>query len=39
MSVALEAMLLKRIHRERGDVFLRADFADLDGYDQGADAP
>jgi Family of unknown function (DUF6088) len=30
----LEARLLKRIDRKRGDVFLRADFADLGGYDQ-----
>jgi hypothetical protein len=26
--------LLKRIDRKRGDVFLRADFDDLGGYDQ-----
>jgi hypothetical protein len=26
--------LLKRIDRKRGDVFLRADFGDLGGYDQ-----
>jgi len=26
--------VLKRIDRKRGDVFLRADFADLGGYDQ-----
>ena len=30
----LESQLLKRIDRKRGDVFLRADFADLGGYDQ-----
>ncbi len=30
----LEARLLKRIERKRGDVFLRADFDDLGGYDQ-----
>src|SRR6266446_2513672 len=30
----LEARLLKRIERTRGDVFLRADFSDLGGYDQ-----
>jgi hypothetical protein len=30
----LEARLLKRIARKRGDVFLRADFDDLGGYDQ-----
>ncbi len=30
----LEARLLKRIGRKRGDVFLRADFEDLGGYDQ-----
>ena len=30
----LEAKLLKRIARKRGDVFLRSDFADLGGYDQ-----
>ena len=30
----LEARLLKRLSRKRGDVFLRADFADLGGYDQ-----
>jgi hypothetical protein len=30
----LEARLLKRIDRKRGDVFLRADFGDLGGYDQ-----
>jgi hypothetical protein len=30
----LEARLLKRIDRKRGDVFLRDDFDDLGGYDQ-----
>jgi hypothetical protein len=30
----LETQLLKRIDRKRGDVFLRADFDDLGGYDQ-----
>jgi len=30
----LELRLLKRIDRKRGDVFLRADFNDLGGYDQ-----
>jgi hypothetical protein len=30
----LETRLLKRIYRKRGDVFLRADFGDLGGYDQ-----
>lgn len=30
----LAARLLKRIDRKRGDVFLRADFTDLGGYDQ-----
>src|ERR1700728_1187922 len=30
----LETRLLKRIDRKRGDVFLRADFGDLGGYDQ-----
>jgi hypothetical protein len=30
----LEARLLKRIARKRVDVFLRADFLDLGGYDQ-----
>jgi hypothetical protein len=30
----LETRLLKRISRKRGDVFLRADFSDLGGYDQ-----
>jgi hypothetical protein len=30
----LEAKVSSRISRKRGDVFLRADFADLGGYDQ-----
>jgi hypothetical protein len=30
----LEGRVLKRIARKRGDVFLRADFRDLGGYDQ-----
>lgn len=30
----LETRMLKRIDRKRGDVFLRADFKDLGGYDQ-----
>jgi hypothetical protein len=30
----LEDRLLSRIDRKRGDVFLRADFEDLGGYDQ-----
>lgn len=30
----LETKLLNRIDRKRGDVFLRADFNDLGGYDQ-----
>ncbi|MBV9825362.1 MAG: type IV toxin-antitoxin system AbiEi family antitoxin domain-containing protein [Alphaproteobacteria bacterium] len=30
----LETRLLKRIDRKQGDVFLRADFDDLGGYDQ-----
>lgn len=30
----LETKLMKRVARKRGDVFLRADFADLGGYDQ-----
>src|SRR5215471_12059840 len=30
----LEGRMLKRISRKRGDVFLRADFEDLGGYDQ-----
>jgi hypothetical protein len=34
MKETLETQLLKRIDRKRGDVFLRADFRDLGGYDQ-----
>lgn len=34
MRETLEARVRKRIDRKRGDVFLRADFADLGGYDQ-----
>jgi hypothetical protein len=34
MNETLEMKLLKRIDRKRGDVFLRADFADLGGYGQ-----
>jgi hypothetical protein len=30
----LETRVMKRIARKRGDVFLRADFKDLGGYDQ-----
>jgi hypothetical protein len=30
----LETRLLKRIDRKRGNVFLRADFSDIGGYDQ-----
>lgn len=30
----LQDRVLQRIARKRGDVFLRADFADLGGYDQ-----
>ncbi len=30
----LETRLMKRIGRKRGDVFLRADFSDMAGYDQ-----
>jgi hypothetical protein len=30
----LETRMLKRMERKRGDVFLRADFGDLGGYDQ-----
>jgi hypothetical protein len=30
----LETRILKRMERKRGDVFLRADFGDLGGYDQ-----
>lgn len=33
-SENLETRLMKRIERKRGDVFLRADFSDLGGYDQ-----
>lgn len=33
-SETLETRLQKRIDRKRGDVFLRADFDDLGGYDQ-----
>lgn len=31
---SLEARMMRRIGRKRGDVFLRADFEDLGGYDQ-----
>ncbi len=31
---SLETRVIKRIARKRGDVFLRADFRDLGGYDQ-----
>ncbi len=31
---SLETRVMKRIARKRGDVFLRADFRDLGGYDQ-----
>ncbi len=34
MRETLETRLLKRIARKRSDVFLRADFADLGGYNQ-----
>lgn len=34
MRETLEARVRKRIDRKLGDVFLRADFADLGGYDQ-----
>lgn len=34
MREILETQILKRIDRKRGDVFLRADFDDLGGYDQ-----
>ena len=34
MRTTLLMHLLKRISRKRGDIFLRADFADLGGYDQ-----
>jgi len=30
----LESRILKRMERKRGDMFLRADFGDLGGYDQ-----
>jgi hypothetical protein len=30
----LETRMLKRMERKRGEVFLRADFGDLGGYDQ-----
>lgn len=33
-SETLETRLMKRIDRKRGDVFLRADFSDMGGYDQ-----
>lgn len=31
---SLEARVMRRIDRKRGDVFLREDFKDLGGYDQ-----
>jgi hypothetical protein len=34
MKETLETLVSKRIDRKRGDVFLRADFSDLGGYDQ-----
>lgn len=34
MRITLLMQLLRRIDRKRGDVFLRADFEDLGGYDQ-----
>ena len=34
MRETIEDQLSKRIDRKRDDVFLRADFADLGGYDQ-----
>lgn len=34
MKETLGARIAKRIDRKRGDVFLRADFTDLGGYDQ-----
>jgi hypothetical protein len=37
-SVSLRERLEKRIVRKRGDMFLRADFDDLGGYDQGGRA-
>jgi len=33
MRETIENQLSKRIDRKRDDVFLRADFADLGGYD------
>jgi hypothetical protein len=36
MRETIENQLSKRIDRKHGDVFLRADFADLGGYDQSA---
>lgn len=30
----LESRILRRIEHKRGDAFVRADFEDLDGYDQ-----
>lgn len=34
MNETLEIRLSKRINRKRSNVFLRADFDDLGGYDQ-----
>lgn len=34
MRETLESQVIKRIERKRRDVFLRADFDDLGGYDQ-----
>jgi hypothetical protein len=34
MRDTLETRVRRRIDRKRGDVFLRADFTDLGGYDQ-----
>lgn len=34
MRETLESQVIKRIERKRSDVFLRADFDDLAGYDQ-----
>jgi hypothetical protein len=34
MRETLKILVSKRIDRKRGDVFLRADFSDLGGYDQ-----
>ncbi len=34
MRKTLETQVWQRIDRKRGDVFLRADFGDLGGYDQ-----